>query len=104
MKYTFHVDKKETIQPKNIFIALWGTEEDCNPGMVMVYAPIGQHSEAYVAYIKNDCREITEEQYAYISRGIYTPSDYLTLCTYCLQTKEDKKQDACTTCAKLYVY
>lgn len=75
--YTYHVGKNEPIEAKNVFVAIHGSEEDCNTGMIMTYAPIGQHGEASLDYVNNDTKEITADQYIKASQGLYTPDEYL---------------------------
>ena len=57
----------------DVFVAL--NEEQRN-GRVPIYSPIGQHSQADKEYIA-ECTKITKEQYKEISKGYYTPEDYV---------------------------
>ena len=78
-KYTFHIDREEPKEPTSVFVADWDSIGACAEGRIMVYAPIGQHTEADIDYVKNDCKEITKEEYMKISEGIYTPEEYLNV-------------------------
>lgn len=79
MNIKFYIGKKEQKEPKNVFLVIWDSTDDgsCNPNMVMSYCPIGQHGEASIDYVKNDCKEITKDDYLHISEGLYTPPEYL---------------------------
>ena len=63
--------------PEQVFLVIPNTEKDCaDDGCIMTYAPIGQHSEAFISYL-DECIEISKEEYLEISKGIYTPEEYL---------------------------
>ena len=74
-KYKYYKTKYKRLDPIDIFV-LVDNEPDIN-GEVAIYTPIGQHSGASPEYIKNDCREISLETYLKISKGIYTPEEYI---------------------------
>jgi len=70
----YYVCNDTTIEeagPADIFVAI-----DEGHNRLTVYAPIGQHSEADRGYVK-ECQTITKEEYKQISKGIYTPAEYL---------------------------
>lgn len=76
-KYTYRIDRKDKLpSANNVFIVLHGSEEDCNPGNIMSYAPIGQHGEASKNYVRYNTKKITRSQYLKASKGIYTPREY----------------------------
>lgn len=75
---TYRVGRNDrVIDASTVFVVIHGSEKDCNPGNLMIYAPIGQHGEASVTYIRYNTRRITKEQYIKASEGLYTPEEYL---------------------------
>lgn len=81
VKYYLEPEFNENIQPyfneeaRNALISI-DEEEPQRNGLIAVYAPIGQHSQAPMDYLQT-CKEITLEQYKAITEGYYTPSDYV---------------------------
>ena len=82
MKYKYYkgrdfdksINDDDFIPASSIFVRVF--DATANPGMEVVYSPIGQHGEASIEYI-NECIEITKKEYLNISSGNYTPADYL---------------------------
>ena len=72
----FYNDKDKPLEANYVFLVDHDSGSGCNPGMLMSYCPIGQHSEASVDYI-NSCKKISKAQYIKTSGGLYTPPDYL---------------------------
>lgn len=75
MKYKYYKTKYKRLVPHDVFVLIH--DIPANPGNVVIYTPIGQHSEASKDYIENDCKEISKETYLKVSEGIYTPEDYI---------------------------
>lgn len=77
MKITYHIDRTaEKNSIAHVFLTIWDSVPDCNPGLVMVYSPIGQHSEASIEYVRK-ARKISVKEYLRMSEGIYTPEEYI---------------------------
>lgn len=77
-KYTYRIDRKDKApMANNVFVVLQGSENDCNPGNLMIYSPIGQHGEGSKDYIRYNTKKITRSQYLKASKGIYTPQEYI---------------------------
>ncbi len=74
--YTYHVCKWGKLIPADVFVALHGTEKDCNEGNIMIYAPIGQHGEANLNLVQH-CRKISKEVYKKVTENLYTPEEYI---------------------------
>lgn len=92
MNITYHIGKNEKMEAKNVFVALWDSTKDgsCTEDRVMIYSPIGQHGEASIDFVKNDCLECTREEYTEASSGIYTPPMYLQDFTEALDAWRDR--------------
>ena len=72
----FYTSNKYRLEPRSVFLVDWDSIPFCNPGLVMSYSPIGQHSEASIWYCR-EAKSITKEQYLKTSAGLYTPEEYL---------------------------
>lgn len=68
----YYIDADVEASPSTIFVAIDEGQYDT----VTLYTPIGQHSEGAREYIE-ECTPITKEEYLNISKGIYTPAEYL---------------------------
>jgi len=68
------LDKGEEVNPSNIFVAI--NEIADSRGNITCYTPIGQHGALSRNYL-TECQRITKEEYIKISKGIYTPEEYL---------------------------
>jgi len=68
------LDEGEEVNPSNIFVAI--NEKFDSQGNITCYVPIGQHGALSREYLK-ECQRITKEEYVGISKGIYTPKEYL---------------------------
>jgi hypothetical protein len=66
----FFQDKGEELSPSTVFVAIHSDNE------LSCYCPIGQDSKLDEGYMK-ECNPITKEKYLDVSKGFYTPSDYL---------------------------
>ena len=66
--YKYYKTKGEELNPKDIFVYLGGID---------LYCPIGQHSQLSMEYLKEDCEEITKEEYIKTSGNLYTPKEYI---------------------------
>lgn len=75
MKYKYYKTKYARLSPTDVFVLV--TDKPDINGYVTVYTPIGQHGDAIIDYIKNDCKEISLETYLKASKGIYTPEEYI---------------------------
>jgi hypothetical protein len=66
----FYQDKDEELSPSTIFVAIQ------SDGELSCYSPVGQHSKLDAGYMK-ECKKISKEKYLDVSRGFYTPADYI---------------------------
>jgi hypothetical protein len=66
----FYQDGDEELVPSNVFVAIK------SDGELSCYCPIGQHSKLDAGYL-DECKEISREKYLEVSKGLYTPSDYI---------------------------
>jgi hypothetical protein len=66
----YYIDKDCKPSPSTIFVAIHSDDE------LSCYAPVGQHSKLDSGYME-ECTEITREEYLEISKGFYTPADYI---------------------------
>lgn len=67
-KYKYYKTKYARKSASNIFVYLG--DDQC-------YCPVGQHGSLSQNYLLNDCKEISKKEYIGISKGLYTPEDYL---------------------------
>ena len=67
-KYKYYKTKYARKSPIDVFVYLRNNE---------LYCPVGQHSTLSQDYLLNDCKEITKTEYKKISKGFYTPKEYL---------------------------
>jgi len=66
--------KGEKESSSNIFVAL---NEECSPkDNLTIFAPQGGHSGGDKKYLKK-CTMISKQRYIDISKGLYTPEEYL---------------------------
>ncbi len=68
MHYKYYKTKYVKLSPSDVFVYLGNKD---------YYCPIGQHGTLSLDYLRNNCKEITKEQYIKTSEGIYTPNDYI---------------------------
>jgi len=68
------LEEGEEVNPSNIFVAI--SEKFNNNGYMTSYSPTCQHSALSKTYLA-ECQRITKAEYIRISKGIYTPEEYL---------------------------
>lgn len=73
--YYIDADVPEGEETSNDVFLVLDIDEKEN-GTKSGYAPQGQHMTVHMDYAKS-CREISKERYLKISKGFYTPQDYL---------------------------
>lgn len=67
----YYVDREEQPTPSTVFVAF---QLDGHYGH---YCPVGQHGDLKDISYLNECRKISKEEYLEVSKGYYTPLDYL---------------------------
>lgn len=72
MKYKYYKTKYQRLDPADVFVYLGDTE---------YYCAIGQHGNLSIDYLKNNCKEISLDQYVKTTKGLYTPEEYLKVKT-----------------------
>lgn len=67
----YYIEKDGTLDVKDIFVAI-----DTGGKRLKIYSPVYEHSEADREYL-NECTIILKEQYKQVSKGYYTPKEYV---------------------------
>ena len=85
-RYKYYKPVGEKPEPNNIFVYLgWTGYQEKDDYIIkrqgQYYCPIGQHGHFGNSdgkdYLKKCCDEISKETYLKISKGIYTPKEYI---------------------------